>query len=365
MSGSILLTGATGAVGGPLIRALLERGAGRIYALTHAAPLSEHDPRVRAVAGDVTAGEMLGLGRAHELAAEVTAIVHAAADTRFDAPLDTARRTNTLGARNVLAFAARCTRLERLIAVSTTHVAGKRTGAILEDELDHDAGFVNAYEASKFEAEQLWRDAAGRLPIAVCRLSTVIGDSRTGEIARPGALHRAVRLMYASLAPMVPGGEDSPVDLIALDYAAAAIAWLATDGFAAGATWHVSAGDDTIAAGDLLDLTIACFHEYRPAWRKRAIARPALVDLETFALFSKSVAQVGDAHLRAATDVVSHFAPQLAYPKRFDTRRCDAALAGAAIVRPAAREVWRHVVRRLVQSGPIEQAARAGDASRV
>ncbi len=348
--GAVLLTGATGSVGRPLLEALLARGAGRVYALAHVDRLAMDDPRVQVITGDVTAGHALGLDAplARDLQATVTAIIHSAADTRFDAPLDAARKVNVGGTRNVLAFASSCAGLDRFVALSTTHVAGRRTGAIFEDELEHDAGFVNNYEQSKYEAECELRSAGGRLPISVCRLSTVAGHSQTGILARRSALHQAVLLMYASLAPMVPGREDSPVDLIALEYAVDAIAWLATDGFVAGRTWHVSAGNDVICAGELLDLTLECFHRYRPAWRKRAIARPALVDLETFELFERSVGQVGDAALRASTAVVSHFAPQLAFPKRFDTTGCAAALAGAAIVQPAARHTWRHAVRRLV-----------------
>jgi long-chain acyl-CoA synthetase len=232
-------------------------------------------------------------------------------------------------------------------------VAGRRTGDVFEHELEHDAGFVNVYEASKYEAEGEIRARAGDLPISVCRLSTVIGDSRSGEIGRRGAIHQAVLFMYASLAPMVPGREDSPVDMVALDYAVHGIAWLATGGFEAGRTWHLCAGADTIAAGELLDLTLACFETYRPAWRRRAIARPALVDLATFELFTRSVNQVGDAALRASTEAVSHFAPQLAYPKRFDNRGCAAALAEAAIEPPPIRDAWRSVVRRLVQPAPV------------
>jgi hypothetical protein len=199
------------------------------------------------------------------------------------------------------------------------------------------------------------RAASGRLPISVCRLSTVAGHSQSGAVARRTALHQAVLLMYASLAPMVPGREDSPVDLIATEYAVEAIAYLATEGFDAGRTWHISAGNDVIGAGELLDLTLECFHRYRPAWRRRAIARPAVVDLETFELFQRSVEQVGDAALRSSTAVVAHFAPQLAFPKRFDTTGCAAAIAGAAIVQPAARDTWRRAVRRLVDPSLDEQ----------
>lgn len=360
---AVFVTGATGAIGPPLIDALLARGVGRVYALSRHAAHGRHDPRIRPVVGDITRGATLGIedGVAHEIQSTAAAIIHAAADTRFAAPMAAAHRVNALGTANVIEFGLRCPLLNRVVFLSTTHVAGRRTGNILEDQLAHDAGFVNAYEASKYEAECALRQRSG-LPISVCRLSTVIGDSHSGEIGRRGAIHQAVRLMYASLAPMLPGREDSPVDLIALEYAVDAIGWLATGGFEPGRTWHVCAGEDAIPAGELLDLTIDCFHTYRPSWRKRAIARPAIVDLGTFELFRQSVEQIGDPALRAATAVIGHFAPQLAFPKRFDDRVCATALAGAAIRRPPARSAWRNVVRTLVEPGaapaqfPLAQA---------
>lgn len=364
-AGTVLLTGATGSIGRPLLHALLARGVEQVYALAHVDRLQAGTARVRAVTGDITMGAGLGLNAsdAEDICSTVTGIVHAAGDTRFAAPMDRARAVNAGGTRNVLAFASRCRRLDRVLALSTTHVAGRRTGDVFEHELEHEAGFVNAYEASKYEAEGALRARAGDLPISVCRLSTVIGDSRTGDIARRGAIHQAVLFMYASLAPMMPGSERSPVDLVALDYAVEAIAWLATGGFEAGRTWHLCAGDDTIAAGELLDLTLACFETYRPAWRQRAIARPALVDLATFELFSRSVNQVADSALRASTEVVSHFAPQLAYPKRFDNRGCAAALVGGALEPPPIQDAWRSVVRRLVQPASAEatQSAHRAD----
>jgi nucleoside-diphosphate-sugar epimerase len=361
----VLLTGATGAIGRPLLRALVAGGVERVYALTHVERLDGGHPCVVTVRGDISAGADLGLDAtaADEIRSTIAGVIHGAADTRFGAPLDEARRVNRHGTLNVLAFASRCRRVARVVALSTTHVAGRRTGDVFEHELEHDAGFVNAYEASKYETECDLRARAGDLPISVCRLSTVIGDSRSGEIPRRGAIHQAVLFMYASLAPMMPGREDSPVDMVSLDYAVQAIAWLATGGFEAGRTWHLCAGADTIAAGELLDLTLACFETYRPAWRQRGIARPALVDLPTFELFRRSIAQVGDSTLRASMEGIAHFAPQLAYPKRFDNRVCVAALAGAALTPPPLRDAWRSVVRLLVQPSAATATEGTGDAA--
>jgi nucleoside-diphosphate-sugar epimerase/acyl carrier protein len=353
----VLVTGASGTLGQPLVANLATiPSIEGIIVLAHVEPLSASGPSVRVVTGDITKDPNLGLDAAdaESVSSRITAIIHAAANTRFDAPLAEARAANVDGTRNVLAFARRCPHLNRIVALSTTHVAGRRTGTILEDDLEHDADFVNTYEATKYDAERELRAAMRDLPIAVARISTITGDSCSGAILRKRAIHQAVRFMYASLAPMVPGREDSPVDVIALDHAVRAIGFLATDGFEAGATWHLCAGADTVPFGELLDLTMRTFLEHRPAWRKRAIERPALVDLTTFELFCQSVEQLGDSTLRASTAVVAHFAPQLAFPKCFDDRRCRQALARGGVTTLPSRVVWSRMVKHLIQPEPTD-----------
>ena len=346
--GAILVTGGTGALGAPLVRALVARGADVIVLARD----PERAPRegTLVVRGDILSGEALGLeaADAEHVRRAATGIVHAAAVTRFDMPLARARETNVEGTRHVLAFARTCPRLERLCAVSTIYVAGRRRGTILEEELDHDEGFVNAYEGSKFEGERLLREWMPRLPIAVCRLSTAIGDSRTGAVHRTAAIHHALRFLYHSLLPMVPGEAASPVDLIAADYAVDGLCCLSGSGFAAGRTYHVCAAGDTLTLDELLDLALAAFVRCRPAWRKRAIERPALVALETFELFRRSVEAVADPRLRAPAAVLGHFAPQLTFAKRFDDGGARQVLESAGIRRPPIRETIARTVEYLI-----------------
>jgi nucleoside-diphosphate-sugar epimerase len=344
-----VLTGGSGAFGACVLDALCARDeVAEVHAIVHRTPVPVRSPKVRTVQGDATC-ENLGLGaeEARTLRSRATGIVHAAAETRFTAPADKLQRANVDAARHVLDFAATCRALDRVCLLSTAYVAGARTGVIAEDELDHDAGFVNAYERSKYDAERLARVRASSLPIAVVRLSTVIGLPAASP--RPaGAIQQAIRLMYRGLVPMVPGRADDPVDLVPEAYAAPAVAWLATRGFERGRTYHVAAGSDTIGAAGLLDLTMETFARCQPAWSLRGIPRPPLVDLQTFELFRRSVEEAGDWALREAMAAIGAFAPQLAYPKIFDDERCRRALDGSGIVRPAARPVYAEMVERLI-----------------
>lgn len=345
--GVVLVTGGTGAIGVPVVGALAHDGA-PVAVLTRT---GVSDLGVRVVRGDILAGDGLGMDPvdAAGLSAQITGIVHAAALTSFDAPIAQLRDVNVEGTRNVLAFARRCPRLARLCVLSTVYVAGRRTGTIAETELEHDQGFVNPYEQSKYEAERLLRSAMADLPIAVVRLSTVIGDSVTGRVARPAAIHHAIRFLYQSLLPMIPGTPDSRVDLIPTDYAVAAVRHLAGSGFEAGRTFQVCAGDEAPGESELVDLVMDAFLRYRPAWRRRRIEKPAIVGLETFELFRRSVDAVADSALRASVAVLAPFAPQLAYAKVFDDTQCLDRLKAAGIARPPIRGTIERVVQYLVE----------------
>jgi len=359
MNETILLTGATGTVGRSLVPILAERDdVEKVYLLLRKpADTPDFDRpgsnRMMPASGDISAGGQLGLDApwSEEIAEHVTVIIHGAADTGFSAPLAELRAVNVEGTKNILTFAAHCPRLRAIACLSTVHVAGKRTGLIEEEFMEHSAGFVNGYEQSKYEAELLLREKMKDLPISVLRLSTVLGDSGTGQVAKLAAIHQGLRLYYHSLAPMIPGSPSSPVDLIASDYAAAAIAHLAIAQFSAGRVFHLCGGRDVLSLDELLRLTHDAFTRYRPSWRKRSIAMPTIVALPTFELFARSVQAVGDNLLRHSVDVIACFAPQLAYPKSFEDGACMRALASLATKKPRILDFYPKIVQWLVESG--------------
>lgn len=353
---TILVTGATGTLGRELVARFVRPGDTLVVALARGARGTARESlpsTVRAVAGDVRQGATLGLpdDDLTILRSSVTDIVHCAADTTFNRPLADARATNVDGTRAVLGFATQCKRLERVACFSTVYVAGRTTGCFGERDIGGADGFVNSYEQSKAEMEAVARDAMAELPIAIYRLSTIIGDSRSGAVHGFNAIHHALRLLYQGLAPMVPGKEASLVDLIPVDFAADAASHLIDHAFTPGATYHLCAGAErSVTLGALLDATMTAFERYRPAWRKRSIARPAIVELETYELFVRSVEEAGNQVLLQATRAVQAFAYQLAYPKVFDTREADTALANAGIAPPPVLNYYDAIVRWCIET---------------
>ncbi|HKY61366.1 MAG TPA: SDR family oxidoreductase [Gemmatimonadota bacterium] len=364
MDGTILVTGGTGTVGRELVRRLAAEPTGqRIAVLSRAAgrATGRLEPDVAFVQGDLRAGPGLGLSadiRA-DLAAEVTEVIHCAAETRFSLPIEEVRAVNVAGTRDLLEFAADCRRLRKVGCFSTVYVAGRRTGRFTEDDLaDDGAGFANTYELSKSEMEREVRGRMADLPVAIYRLSTVIGDSVTGAVTGWNAFHHALRLLYHGLAPMVPGNPATPVDLVSVNYVADASHWLFRQRFEAGRTYHLCSGPERSGTlAELIDAVIDAFRLVRPGWRRRAIERPAVVDAATYELFVRSVEETGNEVLIGAARVVQSFATQLAFPKQFDDAHAAALLEGSGYRPVPTIEFLPKVVRTCVET---EWGARAG-----
>jgi hypothetical protein len=77
---------------------------------------------------------------------------------------------------------------------------------------------------------------------------------------------------------------------------------------------------------------------------------PAIVNLETFQLFVKSVEEVGDSAIVNSVAALKHFVPQLAYPKRISDTETQAVLRPAGVVRAAMRDCYPKVIRFLLEN---------------
>jgi nucleoside-diphosphate-sugar epimerase len=249
--GATLVTGYPGFIGKRLVEALAQQGRGRVYALVQPRFLDEARSLASRVPGapvEVLSGDVtdLHLGLSGEeverVAASVTRIFHLAALNQLTVSREEAFRTNVEGTRNVLELAHECRRLERLVHFSTCHVAGAREGVISEDELDRGQEFRNAWEESKFHAEKAVVRAMDALPVTVVRPSTVVGDSRTGEIDRFEGPYALGILLVASplVVPLpLPGNGIAPLNVVPVDFLVQATVRLASDPRAKGQTFHL------------------------------------------------------------------------------------------------------------------------------
>jgi long-chain acyl-CoA synthetase len=211
--------------------------------------------RAQAVGGDLSS-DALDVDMS-----DVTAIVHCAADVRFDRPLDEARSINVAGVERLIGLARRAPRLERFVHVSTAYVAGDREGRFHEDSLDVGQGFRNTYERSKFEAEQLVR--ASGLPVRVVRPSIVVGESTTGWTSSFNVLYPPLRALARGLVQRIPADPDAIVDVVPVDHVTDVI-MAALHGEGEGDTLHAVAADGALRAADLAGTAAALLGQPQP-----------------------------------------------------------------------------------------------------
>jgi len=330
----ILLTGATGLLGRYLLRDLLLAGH-RVTVLARAQPgvraaqrvrevvdfwsetLGQPLPKPAVVCGDLRS-EQLGLsaGGRSRLALDCDCVIHAAAHLALRPSSDGEPwTTNAAGTRHLLAC-SRSLGISEFHHVSTAFVCGQRAGPILEDDTARKRRFHNAYEESKWEAEELLRAASG-IQTTIYRPAVMVGDSCTGYTSTNNGLYRFLKLVaHLAQAPSglpsrlemrLPLTGDEPRNLVPVDWVAQAIV-------------------------QLVD---------RPAWHGRVfhLTSPAPVPLRLIKEVAEEVLQIegvrfaGPEVLAAQTpleqfflDRLEDYWPYLHGDPEFDRRNLDAAL---------------------------------------
>jgi thioester reductase-like protein len=200
--------------------------------------------RVEPLMGDVCDMD-LGLPGAEykAVAAELTAIHHAAASYFLGQKKEVVARVNVDGTRTMLELGADCSKLRRFVHWSTAQVSGARSGVMLEEELDCGQRFRNVYEETKFRAETLVRESARRLPVTILRPSVIVGDSKSGEIDKFDGPYYLVVLIVSSPLDVhlpLPGRGSAPLNLVPIDFVVDAAVTLSRDPRALGGTFHLT-----------------------------------------------------------------------------------------------------------------------------
>ncbi len=269
-----LVTGGSGFLGSFVVRDLLAEGFERVLVLMRGVDgrsseqrlrslwwdrpnlVHEVGERVKAVHGNITLNHLGLAPDAYEkLAAEVTHIVHAAAEIGVNETAAHFGEVNVDGTANVLLFADAARQaggLQRLVHVSTAYVAGTREGLILESELV-ESGFNSFYEQSKFGAETLVRDCEGRIPVAIVRPAQIVGDTATGFAATFNTLYYPLKLYLKGQLPVLPVSRGQKLNMVPVDYVSRMVVRALLEPGAEGETFHavIPAGRQP-TAGELL-----------------------------------------------------------------------------------------------------------------
>jgi nucleoside-diphosphate-sugar epimerase len=254
---TIFLTGFPGFIAGRLLKKLAQEGA-RFILLVHPSLLARAREEIPLLAretgapvtnfsiaeGDITKSD-LGLSKADQerVRAEAFTVFHLAAIYDLAVSREVAQLVNVEGTRNVNDFAKSIKNLRRYHYISTCYVAGRRTGLIREDELEHAAGFRNHYEESKHLAERSVDDLKSELPVTIHRPSVVVGDSRTGETAKYDGIYYLIHYLRkwpGGLTLLNIGNSEVRLNLVPIDFVIDAMVALAQDERASGATVQIA-----------------------------------------------------------------------------------------------------------------------------
>lgn len=185
---NILITGATGFLGGYLIRELASQYE-NIYVVSRKGQLSKFSefPNVTFIKGDVTRMEVLAIeGEVRSnLLDSIDVVLHAAALYDLSASYADCFLQNVVGTQNVLHLLKNLKNLKSFYYISTIAVGDPDVFFLEENQLPKRDKFGDAYSATKYLAEQIVRDNVNeRFVTRIIRPGIIIGDSVTLEMEK-------------------------------------------------------------------------------------------------------------------------------------------------------------------------------------
>lgn len=264
---AILLTGATGFLGGYLLRELLRNTDSPVYCLSRSrqgiparervldnarflfgeqAVLAWPQERLEMIEGDV-GEDNLGLPPYEyaRLTAVVGSVFHSAAMLWHFGKKEEFENVNVLAVRRLLDF-AQTGRPKALNHISTLAVSGRRCdnpdNRFTENDFHKDMECPNVYVESKHNAERILMPALKRGEnVRIFRPGFLMGDSGSGRFKKhitsdAQYLHLQGHILMRTAPPL---HADDYMDLTPVDYAAAAIAAIALQADAGGAVYHI------------------------------------------------------------------------------------------------------------------------------
>jgi nucleoside-diphosphate-sugar epimerase len=327
---AVLITGAGGYLGSRLAAHYLESASQPVILWLHAANHAELERKASALrkalgpladGADVRGGDLRADEPFAEIdTAEVGAILHCAAVTRFNIEEELARSVNVDGAVKTYEFASRCRRLERLALVSSIYACGLREGVIGEEAFVDRPNFSNHYEWSKWQSERSLQEDFDHLPWMVLRVATIVAETARGQVYQYNAFHNTLKLLFYGLISLIPGDRESPLYFVTADFAVDAVSNILERGEDKGIYHICHTQNESMTLGGLIDTAFSRFL-MDVDFRERRILKPLFCDETAFRLLVEGVDSFGGDVVREGLGSILPFAPQLFSRKSFDNQR--------------------------------------------
>jgi len=357
------VTGATGFVGGFVVRSLARRGK-PIYVLVRSGSAKKLDAlreRCQAtenqlipIIGDL--GEPnLGVSPADrkKLKGKIEHLFHLAAIYDLKASAREQELANVEGTRHAVQFA------EAIAAGCFNHVssiaaAGLYEGVFREDMFEEAEDLDHPYFKSKHDAEGMVRRECKR-PYRIYRPGFVVGDSKTGYIDKidgPYYFFKFIQKLRATLPPWMPmlGIEGGRINIVPVDFVASAIDYLAHKKGLDGKCFHLT-DPEPHRIGEVLNIFARAGHAPQMTLRVNArmfgfIPAPILYGLGSLSPVKRMVKAILT-DLGIPKDVFQF----VNWPTRYDNREAAHALKGSGIAVPPlasyAPQLWDYWERHL------------------
>ena len=348
-----LVTGTTGFIGKHLVGLLLKRGA-TVMALVRegsrekllqmaAQRWPEYPGKVVPLVGDI-AEPLCGLDTKTlaELKGKIKSVVHLAAIYDMDVDLESARRANVEGTRQVVQVANQIG--ARIDHVSSIVVAGNHRGTFREDMFAEGQAHEHPYFVTKYESEGLVRREAKAF--RVYRPGIVIGSSETGEAEKidgPYYAFKLIQRLRGAVPQWLPlvGIEGHRFHLVPVDYVAKAMDHLMHREGLDGKAFHLT-DPNPLTLGD--SLNEFCKAAHAPLFSAR-------VDNKLFDFVPSGLTDMVG-RIPAVKGAKKEVLESLGIPEttldfmnwriKFDTRDTEAALRGSGIAcPPLATYAWK------------------------
>jgi nucleoside-diphosphate-sugar epimerase len=282
MGETVLITGATGALGLPTVKRLRARAPDtRFLVLARSLPARPLLDGVHVTRADFSVPGLANSDLPRQLS-DVTAVIHMAADVRWNLSLKDAVRVNTLGTWGLLRLLARAAPgVRRFVYVSTVFAeAPSRCQHCRPFLRARGRSFNNSYEVSKWAAEKCVRN--GTLPWTIVRPSLIVGDSTSGRIARYNGIYHLLPLLVRGRLPFLLGDPGGFLDVVPVDVAARAVVDALYERDMDGKVVVASSGNRAPTVHEVVDASVRSVNEFRRSHGGGPIESPAYISCERY-----------------------------------------------------------------------------------